>query len=39
MQSYNKKRNKGRRFVFRTESPFNFIEISIFVTRFFEFEF
>lgn len=35
MQSYNKKRNKGRRFVFRTESPFNFIEISIFVTRFF----
>ncbi len=39
MQSYNKKKNKGRRFVFRTESPFNFIEISIFVTRFFEFEF
>lgn len=38
-QSYNKKGNKGRRFVFRTESPFNFIEISIFVTRFFEFEF
>jgi len=38
-QNYYKKRNKGRRFVFRTESPFNFIEISIFVTRFFEFEF
>lgn len=38
-QNYCKKRNKGRRFVFRTESPFNFIEISIFVTRFFEFEF
>lgn len=39
MQSYNKKRNKGRRFVFRTESPFNFIEISIFVTRFLSLNF
>lgn len=39
MQSYNKKKNKGRRFVFRTESPFNFIEISIFVTRFLSLNF
>ena len=38
-QSYYKRGNKGTHFVFRTESPFNFIEISIFVTRFFEFEF